>query len=111
MAASSHYLKVRDRSSYEFALASAAVALSVDGGVIGKARVAFGGIATKPWRSNEAERALEGKPANVDTYRAAAEAGLADAKPRQHNRFKVELAKRTLIAALDECAARTQGEN
>ncbi len=63
IAARSHYLKVRDRSSYEFALASTAVALSIEGGVIREARVAFGGIATKPWRSQEAEAALAGKPA------------------------------------------------
>jgi xanthine dehydrogenase YagS FAD-binding subunit len=102
----SHYLKVRDRASYEFALASAAVALEIDGGTIIRARVGLGGIATIPWRSREAETALENKPAAGETFLAAAEAALADAKPRQHNAFKVELAKRTLVLALEELLRR-----
>jgi xanthine dehydrogenase YagS FAD-binding subunit len=99
------YLKVRDRASYAFALASAAVALDVQGGTIRNARVALGGIATKPWRSHEAERTLTGKPVNDATFRAAANAALAGARPHKDNAFKVELAKRTLVRALAEVSA------
>ena len=98
----SHYLKVRDRASYEFALASAAVALELDGETIVRARVAMGGIATVPWRSKEAEAALQGKPATIATFRQAADAALTGAIPRKHNAFKTELAKRTLVEALQE---------
>jgi xanthine dehydrogenase YagS FAD-binding subunit len=72
------------------------------GGTIARARVALGGVATVPWRSRQAELALEGKPAQFETYRAAAEAAMAGAVPRKHNMFKIELAKRTLIEALEE---------
>ncbi len=99
-AAKSHYLKVRDRASYEFALTSAAVALDIQGGTIKGARVALGGVGTKPWRSVEAEKALIGAPANNDTYRKAAEAALTMAKPYTDNAYKIELAKRTLVRAL-----------
>ena len=99
-AARSHYLKVRDRASYEFALTSAAVALDIQNGTIKNARVALGGVGTKPWRSIEAEKTLIGAPANKQTYRAAAEAALAAARPHKDNAFKVELAKRTLVRAL-----------
>jgi xanthine dehydrogenase YagS FAD-binding subunit len=98
--ARSHYLKVRDRASYEFALASAAVALSVEGGVIRDGRVGLGGVATLPWRAYKAEQILTGAPARMDTYRAAAEAALDGAIPRPLNAFKVELAKRTIVRAL-----------
>jgi xanthine dehydrogenase YagS FAD-binding subunit len=98
----SHYLKVRDRASYEFALASAAVALELEGDSIHAARVALGGVATKPWRSPEAEVELTGKPARSDAFRAAAEAAFANAKPRRDNAFKIELGKRTLVRALEE---------
>ena len=98
----SHYLKVRDRSSYEFALASAAVGLELKGETIVRARVALGGIATVPWRSREAEKALAGTQANADSFSAAAEAALAGAKPQQHNAYKIELAKRTLVYSLEE---------
>jgi xanthine dehydrogenase YagS FAD-binding subunit len=101
----SMYLKVRDRASFAFALASAAVALDVQNDSIRGARVGLGGIATKPWRSREAERALIGKPANAQTFRAAAEAALAGARTHKDNAFKVELAKRTLVRALTEVAA------
>jgi xanthine dehydrogenase YagS FAD-binding subunit len=103
--AKSHYLKVRDRASYEFALASAAVALDIDGGKIKQARVALGGVASKPWRSIAAEKALVGAPAADGTYAKAAEAALADAKPQSFNAFKIELAKRTIVAALSTVAA------
>jgi xanthine dehydrogenase YagS FAD-binding subunit len=98
--ARSHYLKLRDRASYEFALASAAVLIQTEGGRIRKARIALGGVGTRPWRSPEAEHALEGKAAHEATFRAAADAALRDAKPQRDNAFKVELAKRCLIRAL-----------
>jgi xanthine dehydrogenase YagS FAD-binding subunit len=99
-AARSHYLKVRDRASYEFALTSAAVALDIQGGTIKGARIAMGGVGTKPWRSLAAEKALVGSAANEQTYRAAANAAMAEAKPYKDNAFKIELAKRTLVRAL-----------
>ncbi|HEV7822024.1 MAG TPA: xanthine dehydrogenase family protein subunit M [Burkholderiales bacterium] len=94
------YLKLRDRASYEFALSSAAVVLMVSGGNITSARIALGGVGTKPWRSPEAEAALAGKPANDATFRQAAEAALRGAKPQSENGFKIELAKRCLTHAL-----------
>src|SRR5262245_50266989 len=96
----SHYLKVRDRASYEFALASAAVVLDVGGGAIRTARLGLGGVATRPWRAFEAERFLAGRSASDDTLREAAEVALAGAISREHNRFKIELAKRTVVRAL-----------
>jgi xanthine dehydrogenase YagS FAD-binding subunit len=96
----SHYLKLRDRASYEFALASAAVAIQAEGGRIRKARIAMGGVGTRPWRSPEAEHALEGKAAHESTFRSAADAALRNAKPQRDNGFKVELAKLCLIRAL-----------
>lgn len=101
----SHYRKVRDRASYAFALASAAVALDLDGTRIRNARVALGGVGTKPWRSTEAERALVGQPATPATFRAAAEEALRGAKPYRENGFKIELAKRTLVRSLTTVAA------
>jgi xanthine dehydrogenase YagS FAD-binding subunit len=98
--AKSVYLKLRDRASYEFALASAAVVARVEGGHIRYVRVAMGGVGTRPWRSHEAEAALTGKAANAGNFRAAAEAALAKAKPRTDNAFKVELAKRCLVRSL-----------
>ncbi len=100
-AAKSHYLKVRDRASYEFALTSAAVALDISNGKINNSRIALGGVGTKPWRSLAAEKVLNGAPANAQTFRAAAEAALAGAKPQKYNAFKVELAKRTIVRALE----------
>lgn len=94
------YLKLRDRASYEFALASAAVVLTVRSSNITHTRIALGGVGTKPWRSPEAEAALAGKPANDSTFRQAAEAALQDARPQSENRFKIELAKRCLTHAL-----------
>ena len=102
--AHSLYIKLRDRASYQFALASAAVVLAVDDGKISHARVAMGGLGTRPWRMPEAEQALEGQPASVDTYTAAADAGLRDAKPQSQNAFKIELAKRCLVRALSTAA-------
>lgn len=94
------YLKLRDRASYEFALASAAVLAKVEGGHIHYVRVAMGGVGTKPWRSHEAEAALLGKTADAAQFRKAAEAALAGAKPHNDNAFKVELAKRCVVRAL-----------
>jgi xanthine dehydrogenase YagS FAD-binding subunit len=94
------YLKLRDRASYEFALASAAVVLAISNGNITRAFIALGGIGTKPWRSSEAEAALAGKPATEGVFRQAAEAALRDAKPQSENKFKIELAKRCLTHAL-----------
>ena len=99
------YLKLRDRASYEFALASAAVVLTIASGKIMRARIALGGVGTKPWRSPAAEAALTGKPANDATFRLAAEAALQGAKPQSENRFKIELAKRCLTYALRTAAA------
>ena len=101
----SHYLKVRDRASYEFALTSAAVALDIQNGTIKNARIALGGVGTKPWRSLEAEKALIGASANEDTYKKAADAAMAGAKPNKDNAYKIELAKRTLVRALNTVGA------
>ena len=96
----SFYLKLRDRASYEFALASAAVVVTVADGKMMRARIALGGVGTKPWRSNEAERELTNQPATQAVFQKAAEAALGGAKPQSQNGFKVELAKRCLIHAL-----------
>jgi xanthine dehydrogenase YagS FAD-binding subunit len=104
-ACKSHYLKVRDRASYAYALVSAAVGLDVQGGTIRSARVALGGVGTVPWRVPAVEKALVGKLATEDTFRAAAALAVRDAAPREHNKFKVELAQRTIVRALLEVAA------
>jgi xanthine dehydrogenase YagS FAD-binding subunit len=103
--AKSTYLKLRDRASYEFALSSAAVVARVEGGHIRYIRVAMGGVGTKPWRSHEAEAALMGKPASAATFKVAAEAALAKAKPQKDNAFKVELARRCLVRSLKTATA------
>ncbi len=100
----SYYLKVRDRASYEFALTSAAVGLGLDGSTIRSARVALGGVGTKPWRSREAEAILTGKSISDALFRDAAEAALQSAKPQRQNGFKVELARRTIVRALQTVA-------
>lgn len=100
MASTSLYLKVRDRESYEFALASAAVAISLDAGMIADVRLALGGVATKPWRARRAEAVLTGAPATVETFTSAAEQELADAVPHGMNAYKIELARRTIVRAL-----------
>lgn len=98
------YRKVRDRASYEFALVSVAAVVATEAGTISAARVALGGVAHKPWRSVEAEAELVGRPATMETYRAAAEAAMANAVGRGHNDFKIELAKRTLCRTLAQVA-------
>jgi xanthine dehydrogenase YagS FAD-binding subunit len=99
------YRKVRDRESYEFALASAAVVLDLAEGRVREARIALGGVATVPWRAQEAEAALRGKALDEQSAQAAADAAFAAAKPFEHNAYKVELGKRTLVRALREAAA------
>ncbi len=94
------YLKLRDRTSYEFALASAAVVITAANGKITRARIALGGVGTKPWRSTEAETELTDQPPTEATFRKAADAALRGAKPQSQNGFKVELAKRCLLHAL-----------
>jgi xanthine dehydrogenase YagS FAD-binding subunit len=96
----SHYLKVRDRASFEFALASAAVALHVEDGTIREARVAVGGVATKPWRLPEVEQALAGQRVDAQILHAAASRAGTAAQPRAGNAFKVELMRRTVERAL-----------
>src|SRR5215208_1983633 len=98
------YLKLRDRASYEFALASAAVVISIVDGDIAQARIALGGVGTKPWRALDAEAALTGRPATEANFRSAAEAALRDARPQSENAFKIELTKRCLAYALHMAA-------
>ncbi len=100
----STYRKVRDRASYAFALVSVAAGLDVAGGVVRDVRLALGGVAHKPWRCATAEAALRGQPATAATFRAAADAELADAVPLRDNGFKIELARRTILAVLGELA-------
>jgi xanthine dehydrogenase YagS FAD-binding subunit len=104
-AAHSAYVKVRDRSSYAFALVSAAAALEIENGTIRSARLALGGVAHKPWRSEKAEALLVGKPAGEPAYQAAANEILAGAKTYQHNAFKVAMAKATIVRAFSIAAA------
>jgi xanthine dehydrogenase YagS FAD-binding subunit len=96
------YLKVRDRESYEFALASVAVAVRVDDGAVGEVRLALGGVATKPWRARRAEQLLVGEPATRESFARAAGEELAPAVPQSMNAFKVELAQRAMVRALEE---------
>src|SRR5207248_1235052 len=103
----SHYLKVRDRASYAFALVSVAATLDVQNGTINAARLALGGVAHKPWRARNAEAALVGQAAGEKAFRAAAEAELAPAKGYKHNSFKIELAKRAIVRALTTVATMT----
>ena|SRR5215831_8922898 len=98
------YLKVRDRESYEFALASAAVALDLDGGAIREARIALGGVSALPWRAHEAEQKLRGRKPDDSALTEAADTAFAGAKPREHNAFKVQLGKLTLTRALRQAA-------
>jgi xanthine dehydrogenase YagS FAD-binding subunit len=107
-AARSHYLKVRDRATYAFAIVSVAAAIELDAGKkITAVRIALGGVAHKPWRAQKAEQELVGKNADEKIFRAAAEAELAAAKGYAHNEFKIELAKRSIVRALATVAAMT----
>ncbi|MFB8342698.1 FAD binding domain-containing protein [Brucella cytisi] len=99
----STYRKVRDRASYAFALISVAAAVDIDDvGIVRDVRLALGGVAHKPWRAVKAEAALKGQMASVESFRAAADAELADAVALSENAFKIELAKRTIVAVLNE---------
>jgi xanthine dehydrogenase YagS FAD-binding subunit len=110
MARHSTYRKVRDRASYAFALVSVAAALEVGSdGTIGDVRLALGGVAHKPWRAHAAEAVLRGARADEAAFRAAAEAELAAARPLRDNGFKVELAKRTIVAVLSQLANHQPG--
>jgi xanthine dehydrogenase YagS FAD-binding subunit len=100
--ARSLYVKVRDRQSYEFALTSAAVALQLHGNTIINARIAAGGVGTRPWRLTSVERALTGRPATLATFEAAVVRAADGAQPREHNAFKPALLRRTLVRALTE---------
>src|SRR6185312_15206697 len=99
-AAASHYLKVRDRASYAFALVSVAAALDIREGVVRAARIALGGVAHKPWRARESERILQGARLSADAFEAAATASVAGAEPHADNGFKVALAQRAVVRAL-----------
>lgn len=96
----SHYLKVRDRTSYAFAMVSVAAAIEMDRNHIKRARVVLGSVAHKPWRSAKAEAALIGRRANEDTFQEAARAALRDARPLEHNTYKLELGHRSVVRAL-----------
>jgi xanthine dehydrogenase YagS FAD-binding subunit len=99
------YLKIRDRESYAFALASAAVALHLENGEVHEARIGLGGVATVPWRAREAEQVLKGKPMTEATAQAAAHAAFAQAQSHDQNAYKPELGRRTLVRALMAAAA------
>ena len=105
--AHARYLKVRERTSFAFAIASAAAGLRIERGTIREARLALGGVAAKPWRARAAEQILTGARADVAAFRRAAEAALADAKPSGDNLFKIELARRIVLRALTLAAAGT----
>jgi xanthine dehydrogenase YagS FAD-binding subunit len=108
LAARSHYLKVRDRASYAFALVSVAAALDLDSNKkINAVRIALGGVAHKPWRASAAEKELTGQTADEKAFRGAAEAELAAAKGYKYNSFKIELAKRAIVRALNTVATMT----
>ncbi|MBE7248580.1 MAG: FAD binding domain-containing protein, partial [Actinomycetospora chiangmaiensis] len=107
-AGNARYLKVRDRTSYAFAVVSAAAAMTLEGGRIGQARLAFGGLALKPWRVTEAEGSLAGKAPSPEAYAEAARIALDGAKPTgEANAFKIELARRVAVRALTLAAAGT----
>jgi xanthine dehydrogenase YagS FAD-binding subunit len=103
-ASHSHYLKIRDRASYAFALVSVAAALELDGDIIRDVRLALGGVAHKPWRDKAVEQALIGQPVSRENFVAAADAMLRDAKPLEHNAFKIKLARRAIVRALSDAA-------
>ncbi|SDA28539.1 xanthine dehydrogenase YagS FAD-binding subunit [Methylobacterium sp. UNC378MF] len=101
------YLKLRDRLSYAFALVSVAAGLELEGDTVKTARLALGGVAHKPWRNREAEALLEGKPATRETFQAAADLIVAEAKPQATNGFKIDLARRAIVRGLEQAAAGT----
>ena len=99
-ASHSHYLKIRDRASYAFALVSVAAALELDGGEIRNVRIALGGVAHKPWRATEVENELMGRRADRALFESAARLAVRDARPLNHNMFKVELVPHAIVRAL-----------
>jgi len=103
-AKNSYYLKIRDRQSYAFALTSVAAALEISNGTIKQARLAMGGVAHKPWRLFDAEKALVGKPATEESFKQAAEIAMQGAKAYEYNKFKLKLAPATLVEALKHAA-------
>jgi xanthine dehydrogenase YagS FAD-binding subunit len=103
------YLKVRDRASYAFALVSVAAALEMDGDTVKTARIALGGVAHKPWRASEAEQMLAGKPLSRATLQSAAALAVRGAKPYRDNAFKVELAQRAIVRAVEQAGAQAGG--
>ncbi len=107
LAKRSAYVKARDRASFAFALASAAAGWELEGNLIRKARVALGGVASKPWRCPEVEQALVGKPATPESFTAAAALAMRDAKTTADNQFKVELARRVIARALASAGGQT----
>ena len=110
-AGNARYLKLRERTSYAFAVVSAAVALEIDAGRIHSARIALGGVAAKPWRAVEAEAALAGVPANGDAFAGVADLALAGARPSGDNAFKIELARRIVVRALTLALDGTPGHH
>lgn len=98
----SHYLKIRDRASYAFALVSVAAAVELDGDVIRDVRIALGGVAHKPWRDTAVEQSLKGQPVSRENFVAAADAMLRNAEPLAHNAFKIKLARRAIVRALSD---------
>jgi xanthine dehydrogenase YagS FAD-binding subunit len=106
-AANARYLKIRERTSYAFAVVSAAAALRLESGVIAEARIALGGVALKPWRARAAEATLAGARSDPAVFRRAAETALTDARPSGDNAFKIELARRVVVRALTLAAAGT----
>jgi xanthine dehydrogenase YagS FAD-binding subunit len=107
LARHARYLKVRERTSYAFAVVSVAAGLDLEGGTIRKARLALGGVAAKPWRARAAEAALEGAPASATAFARAADLILAEARPSGENAFKIELARRLIVRALHDALAGT----
>lgn len=108
--AQSTYIKLRDRASYQFALASVAAILALDGDTIRYARLALGGVATKPWCTAGTEAALVGKPATLETFERAAEIAMQDATPYKHNAFKIPLARKAIVRSLRDALARIHGD-
>ncbi|WP_268797960.1 FAD binding domain-containing protein [Pseudomonas huanghezhanensis] len=100
----SHYLKIRDRASYAFALISVAAALELDGDIIRDVRLTLGGVAHKPWRDKAVESSLKGQAVSREAFVAAADAMLRDAQPLEHNAFKIKLARRAIVRALSDAA-------
>ena len=106
----STYIKLRDRSSYQFALASCAAVVALDGDRITAARLALGGVGTKPWRAADAEAALVGQPATREAFKQAAATAMQGATPYKHNAFKIPLARKAIVRALTDAAARARGD-